>query len=494
MNNAPLTYGQCLRRIMQRNQLTIHTLSKKMGYRSPTQLTRILADEVSPDLITRFHHQFMLIFDWLISPAEIKELSASLQYSCLGPETYITRRAMYQMLLDPPRLSADHISLRIFPPLPVPCPALADLFALARAHRQIDLLLVGSAIDEWLPLFADMLGGPAQNLRIRHYFVMEENAAQLVARVSALTPFLNTNAYSGAYCTQSSPEACSFLQKNPIALARSVTANGETLTSVLAPLGDGGLGVCRLEGDALYAFYDNMMKRFSDQLRPIKSAYPQPDSIESLLTLCQRDLFLEQRRACCFVRLDLCFHALPEPVVLAALDNGARLGLSPDDALMADLRQVHRERYQNLVSKREATYFVLSRPAMLAFARTGRLSDHLFAMRDFTPGERAEILRAFLAACRENPNLHVHLLADDALAPSGCFSCYEEMGVQISANDTAYNPADSHSEVFVGLPAFAESFQTYCVNTLIPEYCMDERASLDCLNAMLEEVNSAPEA
>ena len=38
-------------------------------------------------------------------------------------------------------------------------------------------------------------------------------------------------------------------------------------------------------------------------------------------------------------------------------------------------------------------------------------------------------------------------------------SCYEEMGVQISDKNTAYNLADNHSEVFVGLPAFADSFR-----------------------------------
>ena len=65
--DLPLTYGQRLRRIMQDNQLTVSDMCRRLGYKSPTQLTRILNDEVSPTLITKFHSQFMMIFDWLIS-------------------------------------------------------------------------------------------------------------------------------------------------------------------------------------------------------------------------------------------------------------------------------------------------------------------------------------------------------------------------------------------------------------------------------------------
>lgn len=55
-----------------------------------------------------------------------------------------------------------------------------------------------------------------------------------------------------------------------------------------------------------------------------------------------------------------------------------------------------------------------------------------------TPEERRSILASVEDACRSNPSFHVHFLADDSLAPRGCFACHEDMGVQISANRTTY--------------------------------------------------------
>ena len=493
--NLPLTYGQCLRKIMQQNQLSINTLSRRMGYRSATQLTRILNDEVSPSLITKFHHQFMLIFDWLISPAQIRELSTSLQYSCLGHDAFLTRRAMYRMLLDPVRQNPDAIPLRLYPEDKPRAHTLSDLFSLARTHERIELLVLGSSFDTLLPLFVDLIARPGRGdrLHIRHVFVMEEQDAQLISQLSALVPYLNTSAYTGAYCTQASAEVCRFIQSNPIAVARSHGTDGRVTTTVFTPPQKDGISVCRIEGsDTLFAFYEQMLARYSDHLRPIKSVYPLPKTVENLMTLCERDLFLEQNRACCFVRLDLPFHTLPEEIVLQAVDQGKRLLLSPDDPLMRALCRVHRERYRHLMCAESPMTLILSLPAMAEFMRTGRVSDHLYAMRSFTPEERSAILSGFIRAAETNPNLHVHVFADEGTAPIGCFSCYEGMGVQISANNTAYNIGKDHSEVFVGLPAFADTFSSYCKNTLIPEMCLDEAQTLARLKALLDGECAVP--
>ena len=179
--------------------------------------------------------------------------------------------------------------------------------------------------------------------------------------------------------------------------------------------------------------------------------------------------------------------------MLAALDGGRTLGREPDAPLMQKLISVHDARYRNLLHKKEPTYFVLSRPAMQSFAQTGRLSDHLFAMRAFTPQERRVILRAFIDACRANENLHVHLLREDAMAPIACFSGYADMGVQVSDNHTTYDIHAQHGEAFIGLPAFADALSTYCIESLIPGACLSEEESLSCLTAMLPEDGSPDE-
>lgn len=493
--DLPLTYGQCLRKIMQSNHLSVNTLCRKMNYSSTTQLTRILNDEVSSTLITRFHHQFMLIFDWLISPAQIRELCASLQLSCLGKEAYLTRRAMHRMLFERAVPQPEAVPLRFHPDEKgAPC-TLGELLRGMSRHTDVELLILGSAFDALLPLFASLVNRERgqTSLLIRHYFAMEENAAQLNSQISALVPFLNTNAYNGAYCTDASSHAVRFLTHNQVAVARCTGRDGEVHTLLLLPPQKDGLPVCRLAGDALFLFYSRMLVGYQEQMRPVKSAYPQPKTLESLLTLCQRDLFLETNRTCSFVRLDLCFHALPAQIVLAAVDYGARLGLSQEDPLMQEMIRVHEARYANLFHKQEPSLFILSRAGLTAFVRTGHMSDHLFAMRDFTPAERKAVLKPLVEAMRSGNTLQILFFRDDSLAPVSSFGAYEDMGVQLSANNTAYNLAENHSEVFISLPAFADSFRNYCLNTLIPEYCMTREESLALLDALLADLDAMME-
>ena len=494
--NLPLTYGQCLRKIIQNNQLSVNTLCRKMGYRSATQLTRILNDEVSPTLITKFHHQFMLIFDWLISPAEIRELSTSLQYSCLGQDAFLTRRAMHRMLFERAAMHPEAVSLRIHASQPDEHCTLQDLFRSLHQYKSVELLILGSTFDALLPMFSAIpkrsrLSGV---LHIRHYFVMEEHAAQLISRVSALTSFLSTHMYEGAYCTEASPKAVAFLTQNQIALVRAAAADGTSRTTLLLSPQKDGVPLCRLEDDTLFRFYEQQLSLHLDQMRPVKTVYPKPKTIDSLLTLCQRDLFLEKNRTCCFVRLDLCFHALPANVVVDAAAGGARLGLAPEDPTLLELIRVQEERYRNLLTKKEPTYFILSRPAMAAFAQTGHMSDHLFAMRNFTPAERKAVIAPLVQAMRAEHPLHIHFLHDDTLTPANCFSAYQDMGVQISANNTAYNVAEDHSEVFIGLPDFEESFRSYCINTLIPEFCLPREESIVFLTRLLSELDAMENA
>ena len=488
----PLTYGQRLRRIMQDNHLTVSDMCRRLGYKSPTQLTRILNDEVSPTLITKFHSQFMLIFDWLISPAEIRALSTSMQYSCMGHDAFLTRRAMYQMLFEPPAVSAENLILRLSPEREGNPYTFSDMIAQSATFKQIDLLIIGSGFDRLLPLFSSLKKGsyPLDRLHIRHYFVMEENVSQFVSQVSALVPFLNAGNYSGFYCTQTAPHAAQLIRQNPVALARAVSASGRITTALfLAPQED-GLPACRVEGDTLYAFYNQLIAAHQDKMRPIKSVYPHPRTVESLLTLCQRDLFLEQNHACCFVKLDLCFPVLPASVVLEAVDHGAKMGLSLDSPVMQELIRVHTARHENLRTKKEATIFILTRHALLDFTRTGHMSDHLYAMRDFTPSERKIVLLALLDALNQNPSLSIHFTREDALTPVGCFCAYEDLGLQLASNHTGYDMQDSHSEVFVGLPELASSFMHYCTSTFIPESCMTREESIAWLTELVSAIDS----
>ena len=275
---CPLTYGQCLRQVMDSNHLSVNMLSRKMGYQGTTQLTRILRDEVSPSLVTKFHQQFMLIFEWLISPVDIRALSAALQYTCLGPDSYMTRQAMRALAFESSLSDPQDIPVVVSPAPPSGRPvSLRDVLERAHACRRIDLLILGSAFDSLLPHFAALANRPDTALRIRHVFILEDKPAQLVSQIAAQLPFLNVNAYEGSYLPESKPEACRYLRAHQVALLRAEREDGSVYTDLITPPHNGKLHVCRLQGDnALFPFYEDSLNALRDLLRPPTVIYPQP--------------------------------------------------------------------------------------------------------------------------------------------------------------------------------------------------------------------------
>ena len=53
----------------------------------------------------------------------------------------------------------------------------------------------------------------------------------------------------------------------------------------------------------------------------------------------------------------------------------------------------------------------------VAFAMTGRMSDHFWMMRPFTPEERVIILKELLTQQQKNPYFHIFFLKDDSTLP-----------------------------------------------------------------------------
>ena len=111
-------------------------------------------------------------------------------------------------------------------------------------------------------------------------------------------------------------------------------------------------------------------------------------------------------------------------------------------------------------------------------------------MRDFTPQERKEVLVSLINAAKQNESLRLHFFTEDSCMPVSSFAAYEDMGMQISANDTAYDLARNHSEVFVGLPAFADTFCAYCTDILIPEHCMNKAESIAYLDMLIARLDA----
>ena len=76
MNNREKTFGQFLRGILEKRNLSIRRLSAMMEMKSKTQLQRIADDESSYRSIVRFAEKFEKTVE--LSDSEKKEMSAAI--------------------------------------------------------------------------------------------------------------------------------------------------------------------------------------------------------------------------------------------------------------------------------------------------------------------------------------------------------------------------------------------------------------------------------
>lgn len=138
--------------------------------------------------------------------------------------------------------------------------------------------------------------------------------------------------------------------------------------------------------------------------------------------------------------------------------------------------------------KKKHTWHVMKLSAMKLFMRTGRLSDHMWAMRAFTPEERVGVLRELLDHCRDNHYRHLLLLKDDSLTDSVEFDLYEGYGLLFQNASTSYDLSNTHGEYVLTHPTLLHWFKEYFMKVIVRKKCWSEAQSM----ALLEELLKSP--
>lgn len=494
---SPLSYGQCLREIMQAHHISVQELARKMGYRSATSLVRILKDQTSVSAIERFHRQFRLLFNWLLPPVDIKRLSDSLRYTQLGSDGYLLHCAMerlvFQAGLTPDRypalLSYSPALESLMPHASAPFSSLDQLIQFYSCTSWVELLMVNTQTQEICSAFSRLVRFSKKARTIRHFFVLQDEPAFASGCIASILPLLGENAYEGYYCLPSDQEPYAFLRQHSLIVVRFAAETGEVRTHVLVPTAQGQLSICSLPGSELFDFYSALTAQIVTHMCPIKSSVMPEADAQGMLELSERYLLEESGRSFCALEPDLCLACIHTDILIDALHEGMGLCIVPGNPLHDRLVEIHNARFENMHHKTQPTYFVHSQEAMRRFARTGHLSDHLFGMRDFTPEERIRILTQLLQSCRENPAFHVYFLLEDSRMSEYEFISFGGLGVQISSAYTDYHAAH-HKEALVTLASFTQAFEDYYVHTLLPDHCLSEEASLAFLQSLIDALQS----
>ena len=132
-----------------------------------------------------------------------------------------------------------------------------------------------------------------------------------------------------------------------------------------------------------------------ERFSPIRLLWQLNDENSDFIVYTQQYCKMEHGAAIYYIRPDVPFQYIPLEVLYPVVREGfARMGMTREEyePNVTALAEIHQARMTNMMRRRRPTYIVLNKAAMEEFVRTGRQSDHLHFLRNFTPKERKQIL------------------------------------------------------------------------------------------------------
>ena len=128
---------------------------------------------------------------------------------------------------------------------------------------------------------------------------------------------------------------------------------------------------------------------------------------------------------------------------------------------------------------------------MEQFARTGRLTDHFFGLRPYTPTERAKILYHILEQTKTNPYFDVYFFKDGFEPPLMEITLYEGVGTMMTKPFTDYNLAGDHAEVMMTNEDFCACYKTFFAENLLAQQVMTREETIMELERLIEITKEA---
>ena len=156
--------------------------------------------------------------------------------------------------------------------------------------------------------------------------------------------------------------------------------------------------------------------------------------------------------------------------------------------LVQRLYDIHLQRYENFFRKKKVTHTIFSLKAMERFVRTGRQSDHFFAMRSYTPAERKAILTNLREHAAHNPYFWVYFLKDDADTIYAEITMYEGRGVMFLRSDTAYHLDGDHCEALINDRGLNEKFRNFFMKELLVNRVLSYQDTIAILDRMIHQL------
>ena len=149
-----------------------------------------------------------------------------------------------------------------------------------------------------------------------------------------------------------------------------------------------------------------------------------------------------------------------------------------------ELRDIFALRGENIRTKKEPTTLIMTQNGMKEFAKTGRMKDHPFCMRPFTPNERRRILSALLESA-ETSNVYPLIFSDENMELDHSFIGYSRECMLVCKAQADYDLAN-YTEIVLTSEALSGQFADYVVNFLVRNNVLSRRAGLEFIYSLYQ--------
>lgn len=489
---SEISFAQCLKALLAKKKVSASELARMMQYKSRNSIFRILDGEGAHGARLAFFERLKEENPLGLEEADFERLGEALEISRVGAQAYRSNRAMRELMTGG---NAKHAQVRVV------APDGGDAQQVLRGMlgaKQMEIVITGCCERDILAALRGQIAaaGVSQRLRVTHFIYAGRE--ELVGAVSAIQPMLYAGFYT-AYCVEPgvfSKEREQIYRMNCVCVRWQDAGDARHIQPFV--LADRNLFIALpVENWQVYKGLDALFEGDMKKMTALKSVFPygkdrkdEPDYV-AYTDMCRR---LEQGRAIYTVKLDVPFPLIDPAILVRCAVESFTAGSVDREKVLKDieaLRVVHAKRFENVFGKHKPTHIILSRAFMERFARTGRQTDHFFALRPYTPDERAAILTHIRDQARDNPNFHVYFFKESFRPPLMEITLYEGAGTMLAKPFTDYNLAGEHAEAVIGNTAFCERYKAFFVEDLLARQVTDETETMEALDALIEMAKEA---
>lgn len=486
--NEHLAFAQCLQRVLNETELTATEVARRLEMRSRNSIFRILKGKTSPQLNRRFLESFHKHMGEQLTEAQWAALNRALEMDAVGAVEYKSRQALMQLV----GAFSDPISPAKVCYLDAIGAEKEDSFlhylqVLFCGALKVNALLFGCCDLGLFRQLQEAIHPVAQRVivRIDHFIYAGED--EIVSNLVGIQPMVDQPCYH-AYLVdaENCPQERLAHYRTGQMTFHVMHQDGSESTVALFLLGKNEFTATVMSTQDLWMSRKVLCDR--ERFSPIRLLWQLNDENSDFIVYTQQYCKMEHGAAIYYIRPDVPFQYIPLEVLYPVVREGfARMGMTREayEPNVTALAEIHQARMTNMMRRRRPTYIVLNKAAMEEFVRTGRQSDHLHFLRNFTPKERKQILDVLVQQARENPFFHLYFAQEKLPCTMGEVALYDGRALITMSSGSGYDLRTDHRESCITHPFVLRAYKQFYMNTVVARLADTQTESLNQLEELV---------